>query len=278
MVRRIQLGSQLRQLRLASGITLQMASHSLRASETKVSRMELGRVGFKRWDVETLLTLYGVADEEVRAAILSMAQEANAPGWWQRYSDILPNWWSTYLGLESAASLIRAYEVQHVHALLQTEEYAHVVCRQSTPGAGQADVDRRVALRLERQQALIADDACELEVTLDESTLRRTYGNRAVMRRQLQYLLDLSERPNVRLQVMPFHSPGHPVASGPFTLLSFSEEGLPDIVYVEQLTSALYLDKPADVAEYAQVHGELQRDSPAPQGSRDLLRSLLMAA
>ncbi|WP_329600172.1 helix-turn-helix domain-containing protein [Streptomyces pseudovenezuelae] len=277
MVRRIQLGSQLRQLRRERGITLQTAGDSARVSETKMSRMELGRVSFKRRDVENLLTLYGITDEQARAGILSLAEEANTPGWWQQYSDVVPGWWATYLGLEGAASLIRAYEVQHVPALLQTEEYAHVVC-QHAPRASQAEVERRVALRLERQQALVADDACELHVVLDESALQRTYGQHAVMRRQVQYLIDASQRPNVRLQIMPFHSMGHPVGAGSFTLFSFSQVDLSDVVYVEQLTSALYMDKPEDVARYTEIHEELQRASPAPEGSRHLLRGLAVAA
>ncbi|MET7695946.1 helix-turn-helix transcriptional regulator [Streptomyces sp. NPDC005483] len=277
VVRRIQLGSQLRQLRRERGITLQTAGDSARVSETKMSRMELGRVSFKRRDVENLLTLYGITDEQARAGILSLAEEANTPGWWQQYSDVFPGWWSTYLGLEGAASLIRAYEVQHVPALLQTEEYAHVMCRQHAPRASQAEVERRVALRLERQQAFV-DDACELHVVLDESALRRTYGHRAVMRRQVQYLIDASERPNVRLQIMPFHSMGHPVGARPFTMFSFAQGGLSDVVYVEQLTSALYLDKPADVTQYTEIHEELQRASPAPEASRDLLRDLAIAS
>lgn len=180
-------------------------------------------------------------------------------------------------GLESAATLIRAYEVQFVHGLLQTEDYAHIVCQLGTPGASKAEVERRVAVRLERQQALLADDARELHVVMDESALRREFGNRAVMRRQLQHLIEVSERPNVRLQVMPFHSAGHPVASGPFTMFSFTQASLSDVVYVEQLNSALYLDRTADVAQYTTVYEELQQVSPLPEGSRDLLRSLLTA-
>ncbi|MEV5546630.1 helix-turn-helix transcriptional regulator [Streptomyces sp. NPDC052309] len=278
MVRRIQLGSQLRRLRQAQGITLQEASREVRASETKVSRMELGRVGFKRRDVADLLTLYGVTGEEERAGLLALTEEANAPGWWQQYADVLPAWWSTYLGLEGAASQVHAYEVQFVHGLLQTEDYARTVCRLGAPGARPADVERRVALRLQRQQVLVSDGAPELHVVLDEAVLRRPYGSRATLRGQLQHLLDVSERPNVRLQVMPFQSSGHPVTTGPFTLLSFPQAEVPDVVYVEHLTSALYLDKPQDVVEYTAVLEGLRQDSHTPERSRDLLHRLLLAA
>ncbi|MET9291605.1 helix-turn-helix transcriptional regulator [Streptomyces sp. NPDC003077] len=275
VVRRILLGSQLRRLRESRGITREAAGYSIRASESKISRMELGRVSFKARDVEDLLTLYGVNDARERDALLALAREANVAGWWHSYGDVLPGWFQTYVGLESAASLIRTYEVQFVHGLLQTEAYAHAVVSRGMPGAPAADVERRVALRQERQKLLVAERAPELHCVLDEAALRRPYGDRAVMRGQLQHLIDMSERPNVRLQVMPFHFGGHAGESGAFTMLRFPESDLSDLVYLEQLTSALYLDKPDEVAQYERVMGCLQADSPSPEDSRDLLRGLL---
>ncbi|UJA09587.1 XRE family transcriptional regulator [Streptomyces collinus] len=275
VVRRMLLGSQLRRLREARGITREAAGYSIRASESKISRMELGRVSFKTRDVEDLLTLYGITDEAERESLLSLAREANVAGWWHSYTDVLPTWFPTYVGLEGAASLIRVYEVQFVHGLLQTEEYARAVVRRGMKGASAADVERRVALRLERQKHLLADNAPEFHIVLDEAALRRPYGDRDVMRGQFQHLIDISERPNVRLQVMPFSFGGHSGESGAFTLLSFPESDLSDVVYVEQLTSALYLDKREDVAQYEQALKELQQDSPGPDESRDLLRGLL---
>ncbi|WP_093480811.1 MULTISPECIES: helix-turn-helix transcriptional regulator [unclassified Streptomyces] len=268
------LGSQLRRLREARGITREAAGYSIRASESKISRMELGRVSFKTRDVEDLLTLYGITDEAERESLLSLAREANVAGWWHSYTDVLPTWFPTYVGLEGAASLLRAYEVQFVHGLLQTEEYARAVVRRGMKGASAADVERRVALRLERQKYLLSDNAPEFHIVLDEAALRRPYGDREVMRGQLQHLIDLSERPNVRLQVMPFGFGGHSGESGAFTILSFPDADLSDVVYVEQLTSALYLDKREDVAQYEQALKELQQDSPGPDESRDLLRGL----
>ncbi len=275
VVRRMLLGSQLRRLREARGITREAAGYSIRASESKISRMELGRVSFKTRDVEDLLTLYGITDEAERESLLSLAREANVAGWWHSYTDVLPSWFPTYVGLEGAASLIRAYEVQFVHGLLQTEEYARAVVRRGMRGASVADVERRVALRLERQKYLLADNAPEFHIVLDEAALRRPYGDREVMRGQLQHLIDVSERPNVRLQVMPFSFGGHAGESGAFTILSFPESDLSDVVYLEQLTSALYLDKREDVAQYEQALKELQQDSPGPDESRDVLRGLL---
>ncbi|MBA5221711.1 MULTISPECIES: helix-turn-helix domain-containing protein [Streptomyces] len=269
------LGSHLRRLRESRGITREAAGYSIRASESKISRMELGRVSFKTRDVEDLLTLYGVADEAERTSLLSLAKEANVAGWWHSYSDVLPSWFPTYIGLEGSAHLIRSYEVQFVHGLLQTEAYARAVVSRGMRGAGAADIDRRVALRMERQKCLVAEKAPEFHIVLDEAALRRPYGDREVMRGQLQHLIDLSERPNVRLQVMPFGFGGHSGESGAFTLLSFPESDLSDVVYLEQLTSALYLDKPEDVAQYEQALKQLQQDSPSPEESRDLLRGLL---
>ncbi|WP_151477814.1 helix-turn-helix domain-containing protein [Streptomyces albicerus] len=269
------LGSHLRRLRESRGITREKAGYSIRASESKISRMELGRVSFKTRDVEDLLTLYGIADEAERNSLLSLAKEANVAGWWHSYSDVLPSWFPTYVGLEGAASLIRSYEVQFVHGLLQTEAYAHAVVARGMKGSSEADIERRVALRLERQKYLVSESAPEFHVVLDEAALRRPYGDRSVMRGQLQHLIDVSQRPNVRLQVMPFSFGGHAGESGAFTVLSFPESDLSDVVYLEQLTSALYLDKREDVAQYEKAMKELQQDSPGPDESRDLLRGLL---
>ena len=275
VVRRMLLGSQLRRLREARGITREAAGYSIRASESKISRMELGRVSFKTRDVEDLLTLYGITDEQERTSLLSLAREANVAGWWHSYSDVLPSWFPTYVGLEGAASLIRAYEVQFVHGLLQTEAYARAVVQRGMKGASPADIEKRVALRLERQKYLVSENAPDYHIVLDEAALRRPYGDRQVMRGQLQHLIEISEHPNVRLQIMPFSFGGHSGESGAFTILSFTESDLTDVVYLEQLTSALYLDKHEDVAQYEKALKELQQDSPGPEESRDVLRGLL---
>ncbi|MFI0818996.1 helix-turn-helix domain-containing protein [Streptomyces sp. NPDC021098] len=275
VVRRILLGSQLRRLREARGITREAAGYSIRASESKISRMELGRVSFKARDVEDLLTLYGVTEEAERAALLGLAREANLTGWWHSYGDVLPGWFQTYVGLEGAASHIAVYEVQFIHGLLQTEGYAHAVVTRGQPQACGSEVDRRVALRLERQKLLVSERAPEFHVVLDEAALRRPYGGAEVMRAQMRHLISVSEAPNVRLQVMPFAFGGHAGESGAFTLLRFPESDLPDIVYLEQLTSALYLDKPDEVGQYERVLERLGADSLSPEKSRDLLRGLL---
>ncbi|GAA1507297.1 helix-turn-helix transcriptional regulator [Streptomyces albidochromogenes] len=275
VVRRILLGSQLRKLRESRGVTREAAGYSIRASESKISRMELGRVSFKARDVEDLLTLYGVTDQAERESLLSLAREANVAGWWHSYGDVLPGWFQTYIGLEGAASLIRIYEVQFVHGLLQTESYAHAVVSRGMPHASAAEIDRRVALRLERQKVLVSERAPHFHAVLDEAALRRPYGDRGVMRGQLQHLIEVSEQPNITLQVMPFSFGGHAGESGAFTMLQFPESDLSDLVYLEQLTSALYLDKREEVAQYQRVMERLQKDSPSAAETRDVLRGLL---
>ncbi|MEU6390095.1 helix-turn-helix transcriptional regulator [Streptomyces sp. NPDC046939] len=274
VVRRILLGSQLRRLRESRGITREAAGYSIRASESKISRLELGRVSFKARDVEDLLTLYGVTDEAERGALLSLVKEANVAGWWHSYSDVLPSWFQTYVGLEGAASVIRGYEAQFVHGLLQTEAYAHAVVERGMRGASGEEVERRVALRLARQKVLVAERAPEVRLILDEAALRRVHGGPSVMREQLNHLVEAAQRPHITLQVVPFSHGWHAGESGTFTLLTFPESDLSDVVFLEQLTSALYLDKAEDVAQYEKAMARLQEDCPSPEESLELLRRI----
>lgn len=274
VVRRILLGSQLRRLRESRGITREAAGYSIRASESKISRLELGRVSFKARDVEDLLTLYGVTDEAERGALLSLVKEANVAGWWHSYSDVLPGWFQTYVGLEGAASVIRGYEAQFVHGLLQTEAYAHAVVERGMSGASREDVERRVALRLARQKVLVAERAPELHVILDEAALRRVHGGPEVMREQLDHLAEVARLDHVTLQVVPFSHGWHAGESGTFTLLTFPESDLSDVVFLEQLTSALYLDKAEDVAQYETAMQRLREESPSPKESLKLLERI----
>jgi hypothetical protein len=248
---RILVGAQLRRLREQRGLTRAEAGEPIRASESKISRMELGRVGFKERDVLDLLSLYGVEDGDERAALLARVQEANAPSWWQPYSDVTPSWFQRYLGLEATATLIRTYEVQFVPGLLQTEEYARAVVRLGHGNSGDEEVERRVRLRLERQQALTRPDPPRLWAVVDEAALRRPVGGPLVMRDQLEALIDIVMKvPNVQLQVIPLAAGGHAAAGGSFTILRFPQDDLPDLVYLEHLAGALYLDKREDVDIY----------------------------
>lgn len=273
-IRRILLGSHLRRLREAKGISRDEAGYTIRASESKISRMELGRVGFKERDVEDLLILYGVTNPEERDALADLAREANQPGWWHQYADVLPNWFQIYVGLEEAASLIRTYEVQFVPGLLQTEDYAAAVIAGSMPLASQQAVHRRVRLRMTRQQLLTRPNPPQLWVVVDESALRRPIGGRTVMLDQLDHLITTAKLPNVTLQVMPFLAGRHAAEAGAFTILRFAEPDLPDIVYLEQLTSAIYLDKRDDVDQYMAAMERLGVDSESPDRTAEMLRRI----
>ncbi|MFE4360822.1 MULTISPECIES: helix-turn-helix domain-containing protein [unclassified Kitasatospora] len=273
-VRRLLLGTQLRKLREARGVSREEAGYSIRASESKISRMELGRVGFKERDVADLLTLYGVEVEQERATVLGLLRDANASSWWHEYGDVLPGWFQNYLGLEEAAAEIRSYEVQFVHGLLQTADYARAVVTAGCHATGPEEIERRVDVRLKRQAVLTGERAPRLVAVLDEAALRRPWGGAELMRGQLDRLLELSELPNVRLQVLPLGNAGLSAESGAFTVLGFAEAELSDVVYLEQFTTALYLDKPAEVAEYRHAMDDLVADSLSPAMTRDLLHSV----
>ncbi|GAA3244571.1 helix-turn-helix domain-containing protein [Dactylosporangium siamense] len=268
------LGAHLRRLREAQGVTREDAGWEIRSSESKISRMELGRVGFKERDVADLLTLYGLDDDEERTRLLALARDANNPGWWHRFGDVLPNWFQSYLGLEAAAALIRTYEVQFVPGLLQTKEYARAVVLLGHGRAKADEIDRRVELRMARQQVLTRPDAPKLWVVVDEAALRRPIGGIDIMRGQVDALLEANTLPNVRLQVIPFNAGGHAAAGGAFTILRFPDQDLPDVVYIEQLTSALYLDKRDDVDLYAEAMERLCVEARPPTETSKVLEEI----
>jgi transcriptional regulator with XRE-family HTH domain len=274
-VLRILLGSQLRQLRETRGLTREDAGYQIRASGSKISRLELGRVGFKLRDVEDLLTLYGVTDPDTRSALLSLARQANTPGWWHKYSDVLPDWFQVYVGLEEAATLLRTYEVQFVPGLLQTEDYIRAIAAAGHATVAAEEIERRVSLRLTRQQFLTRPNAPRLWAVIDESALRRLVGGREVMRGQLERLIEATKLPNVTLQVLPFAVGGHSAEAGAFTVLRFPDQDLPDIVYLEQLTSALYVDKLDDVERYLEAMERLCIESHTPERTVETLSRIL---
>ncbi|ACZ89980.1 helix-turn-helix domain-containing protein [Streptosporangium roseum] len=272
---RILLGSQLRRLREAKGLSREEAAHLIRGSESKISRMELGRVGLRERDVADLLTFYGVEDEAARSAVMDLLLRANEPGWWHRFNDLLPSWFQTYVGLEEAASRIRTYEVQFVPGLLQTEEYAKAVITAGSAGVAPEEITRRVDLRMERQQVLDRPDGPFFWAVIDEAALRRPIGGTEVMRAQLEHLLDLMRQPNITIQVMPFSFGGHSAEGGAFSVLRFQDQELPDVVYVEQLASALYLDKREEVDRYSEVMERLCAVSTTPGETTEILRRII---
>jgi len=272
-VLRILLGAQLRSLREAKRLSLEEAGNVIRASHSKISRLENGRVGFKDRDIVDLLTYYGVTDEKQRQELRELAVRANSPGWWHDYADVLPSWFEDYVGLEEAASQIRAYEVQFVPGLLQTEDYARAVTMlgYSNP----KEINRRVKLRMARQAILSRPNPPSLWVVLDEAVLRRPIGGPATMRAQLKHLIEMSQRPNVTVQVIPFKAGGHAAAGGAFSLLRFAEHDLSDVVFLEQLNSAQYLDKPDVVDGYLAVMERLCIGALTPAATVKTLRSMV---
>lgn len=272
-VLRILLGVQLRRLREAKKITLEDAGYVIRASHSKISRIESGRVGFKERDIVDLFIHYGVTDQAQIQTLRGIAARANSRGWWHAYSDVLPSWFEEYIFLEEAATRISGYEVQFVPGLLQTEEYARAVTllAYSNP----KEIARRVSLRMARQARLSATDQVSLAVVLDEAALSRPIGGRSVMRDQLAHLIEMSQRSNVTIQVLPFKVGGHAAAGGPFSMLHFAESDLSDIVYLEQLSTAQYLEKPDMVGRYQAVMERLQFEAATPEDSRKRLQAIL---
>jgi transcriptional regulator with XRE-family HTH domain len=255
-VQRLVLGGHLRRLREDAGLTTERAAVSIRGSHSKISRMEHGRVGFKERDIADLLTLYGIGPGAEREALLDLAREANTPGWWQTYADILPHWVEPYFGLEAAASFIREYELQFVPGLLQIEDYARAVIRLGNLPS-EEEVVRRAQARMSRQQILGHEHPPKLWAVLDEGALRRAIGGPAVMKAQLRHLIEMCDHPAVTLQILPFSAGPHRAMGGPFTILRYTEPDLRDVVFIEQLTSALYLDKQTEVDAYLQVIEEV---------------------
>lgn len=268
-VLRIALGGQLRKLRESRNITREAAGDAIRGSHAKISRLELGRTGFKERDIRDLLTLYGVNDPAEREQFLDLARQANEPGWWHRYSDLLPSWFSTYLGLEQAAIKIRTYEAHLVPGLLQTPDYARAVL---TLGSDDADTERRVDVRRLRQEILFRVDPPVVWAVIDEAALHRPVGGPDVHREQMEHLIELAGLPNVTIQVLPFSAGEHAAAGSSFSILRFSEAELPDVVYLEHLTSALYLDRRQDLAQYRSVMDRLSVQALPPGDSIEKLR------
>lgn len=271
-VLRILLGTQLRRLREARGITAQQAAKAIRASESKISRIELGRNAFREVDIADLLSLYGVTDLAEREQMLSLAGQANQPGWWHSYQDVLPSWFQAYIGLEESAECIRSFDAQFVPGLLQTEEYASAVIELGEFSL--EETERLVFLRKERQRRFTTG-GLRLWAIIDEMALRRPVGGPELMRGQLEYLLEIGDRPGLTLQMTPYPMGGSYLVPGSFSIMRFATTDLPDVVYVEQLTSAMYLDKPVDVMRYTAAMDKVSATSATPERTREFIRELL---
>jgi transcriptional regulator with XRE-family HTH domain len=273
-VRRILLGSLLRRLRESRGISMREAGYHIRATESKISRLETGKVSFKERDVEDLLTFYGVSDGKERDQVLDLVREANTLGWWHSFGEVLPSWFEAFVGLESAASVMRSYEVQFVPGLLQCPEYVDAVVSANRTQTA-SEVRRRIELRQRRQAALEKAGAPVLWAVLDEAALRRPIGGPDVMKAQISFLIEQAGRPNVTIQLLPYSVGAHAAEGGAFTLLRFAEADLPDVVYLEHLTGAQYIERAEDVEQYARAMDRISVDALHPEDTVKALWDLL---
>jgi DNA-binding XRE family transcriptional regulator len=273
-VLRIILGRQLQTLREKAGMSYEQAADTIYASAWTLRRMEKAEVGLKLNYVKSLLMAYGITDVRDIDTFLDLAREANKPGWWHSYTDVLPAWFRVFPGLEQAAELIRGYEPHCIPGLLQTEEYARALTAAGYPNASSEETARRVALRMARQQILSRPEPPRLWVVIDEAVLRRPVGGTAVMSAQLGQLIEATAQPNVTLQVLPLAVGAHPVMYGMFHLLRFPAAELPDIIYGENLTSAFYLDKAADVAAYTEALDRLCAQASPADKTASILRRI----
>ncbi len=274
-IQRMLVGAQLRRLRESANVTREAAGYHIRSSESKISRMELGRVSFKERDVDDLLSLYGIDDEADREVMVSQARQANERGWWHAFDAVMPGWFQTYIGLESAASMIRSYEIQFLPGLLQTAAYSRAVMTASMPGISEDEMDRRITLRMQRQEALRRPNPVQFWAVIDEAAIHRPHGGIGVLREQIQHVLDLMSMAHIVVQVMPYSIGSHAGDGGAFSILRFPEPDLADLVYVPQMFSASFLDKREYVEQYSRIMDRLCVDALPPERTREIFEELL---
>jgi len=273
-VRRRRLALELRRFRESARLTCEEVAEHLECSASKISRIETGRVSVAPRDVRDMLELYGASGQQ-RDSLVQLARESRQKGWWHAYSDAIQPRFATYIGLESAAAEIRIYEVALIPALLQTEDYARAVITAGSVGADGEAAERTLAVLMARQPLLTGDDPPRLWAVLDEAALRRRVGGAGLMRLQLEHLLALSGLANVALQVLPFGAGAHPAMGRPFVILAFPERADPDVVYLEDLTSALYVEDVDEVDRYNMFFNHLRATALSFSDSTALITSIL---
>jgi transcriptional regulator with XRE-family HTH domain len=270
-VLRMVLGKRLQDLREQAGISLEEAGRALDVTHATVRRMEKAEVGLKIPYVEKLLITYGITSPEEISGFLALAREANRPGWWHSFRDVLPDWFSAFVSLEGEAAVIRAYEPAYVPGLLQTAAYARATLRAGLPHAAAPEIDRLVTLRTERQALVTRENAPLLWVVMDETVLRRPIGGLRVMREQLDRLMEATELPNVRLQIIPFAAGPHPAMYGPFHIFRFQLQEIPDIAYAESLVGGVYFDERDDVSAFLEALDRMCAQAAPAQSTKAIL-------
>lgn len=269
-LRRRQLGMELRRLRDASGVTIDLVATRLGCSASKISRIETGQTGVTPRDVRDILAVYGVVDDAA-AALLDIAREARQKGWWQLYGDVLTG---AFVGLEAAADHIRAYEALVVPGLLQTEEYAGAMIRAARPDIDSTEVERRVRVRIGRQSLVTQEVPIGLWLVLDEAVLRRPVGGTAVMRRQLDHLVMVAQLPQVTLQVLPFAAGAHAGMDGAFAILLYDESAEQNFVFAANAAGGLFLEKDDELFRYAFIFDYLRANALRPDESASMIEKV----
>jgi len=271
-VRHKRLTAELRRLRSESGLTRDDVASRLEWHPTKVTRIETGQwTRLNPRDVRDLLDIYGVDDPGQREALVQLARESRQKGWWHSYGDVLPSEYSHFIGLEAEAASLRTYQQVLVPGLLQTEGYARAVIRAFRPHDGPEGIDRRVAVRHQRQQRVVEERSLQLSAVLGEGVVHQLVGDRAVTAAQLRFLAETNDLPNVMIQVLPHAAGAHGAMVGSFEILGFPEPIDPDVVYLENMASALFLEEPEDITRYVQVFDYLRATALSPQASSDML-------
>lgn len=270
-VRRRRLAAELRKLRAQSEVTQQQAASHLGCTQAKIGRFETAKRSPSVGDVSALLDFYSVDNAE-REPLINLARDARKRGWWHSYSDVLPEWYETYVGLEAEASSIHTYESEAIPGLLQTREYAYAITKSTLFRAHDAEIGRRVDLRIQRQERVTGDTPLELWAVVGEAALRRPVGGDGVLRRQLEHMLKLGQLANVTLQVMPLDAGAHPAQAGPFVILRYSNHIDPDVVYLETHVGGLYLEREIELTNYATMMDHLRAHAVDPEGSIDFIQ------
>lgn len=273
-VRHKRLTSELRRLRADSGLTRDEVAGRLDWHPTKITRIETGQwTRLNLRDVRDLLDIYGVTDESQREAFIQLARDARQRGWWHSYGDVLPSEYSHFIGLEAEAASVRTYQQVLVPGLLQAESYTRAVVQAFRPTDTPEGIDRRTAVRHERQRRVIEERSLQFSAILGEGVVHQRVGGPAVMTDQLRFLADAGDLPNVMVQILPYSAGAHGAMIGSFEILGFPEPIDPDVVYLENMASALFLEEPDDIARYVQVFDYLRATALSPQASGDMLRA-----
>ncbi|MFB7996606.1 MULTISPECIES: helix-turn-helix domain-containing protein [unclassified Streptomyces] len=271
-VRRRRLGQELRRLRELKGMTAEEVAERLLVSQSKISRLENGRRSISQRDVRDLCGVYEVEDHRIVDSLMQMAKDSRQQGWWHSFGDIP---YSVYIGLETDAASLRVYDPQVVPGLLQTRAYAETLITGALPETTSTDIDKRVQVRVRRQERIAApDNPLRLWTVLDESALRRVVGSRAVMREQLEHLVEQSQLPHVTVQVIPFDMGAHPGLNGQYAILEFPDAADSSVVYIEGVTSDLYLEKANDVQKYSVMYEHLRAQALNVEQSRQFIAKI----